>query len=37
MTFRFDNRLARDNNVCKKLEGDVVLYALFVGNDYTKP
>src|SRR6185503_19655849 len=26
-----------DNNVCKKLEGNVVLYAIFVDTRYTQP
>lgn len=26
-----------DNNVCKKLSGDVLLYAIFVDSRYTQP
>jgi hypothetical protein len=26
-----------DNNVCKKLNGNVVLYAIFVDTRYTQP
>lgn len=36
-TLRFDNRIARDRNVCKKLHGRVLLYGIFVDNDNTKP
>ena len=34
---QYDNRWARNYNTCKKLQGKVVLYAIFVDTRYTKP
>jgi hypothetical protein len=34
---RLDSRIAMDRNVCKKLYGKVVLYAIFVDTKYTRP
>jgi hypothetical protein len=37
MTSREVAFMSKDNNVCKKLEGKVVLYAIFVDSKETKP
>jgi hypothetical protein len=34
---KYNTKAGRDRNVCKKLTGKVVLYAIFVENKYTKP
>jgi len=31
--FKHDSRIARDHNVCKKLTGDVLIYAIFVDTE----
>ena len=31
--YRHDSRIARDHNVCKKLRGDVLIYALFCDTE----
>ena len=35
--YRYNVSSSRNTNVCKKLSGNLVLYAIFVDNDYTKP